>query len=170
MPKLFGNLPKFGAEEEMDFGRPASADAFSKNDDQSGVQQASFETAVPNSIWHDSFDTAKSAAQNSGRPILVVFTGSDWCSWCTRLKNDVLDRPEFEDWAKQNVELVELDFPRTKKLPMAVQARNQKLKQQYKVTGYPTVMILDSDGEVKGRLGYMQNPQVWIRAAESKMR
>ena len=62
---------------------------------------------------------------------------------------------EFAGYAKENLVLVEVDFPMRKAQPEALKKANQKLKEQYKVEGYPTLLILSSDGKKLGEeVGY----------------
>ncbi|MBR3506267.1 MAG: thioredoxin family protein [Lentisphaeria bacterium] len=105
--------------------------------------------------WLTDFDAAKKQAAADKKPILMFFTGSDWCIWCQRLHEGVLDKPEFADFAKKLV-LVELDFPQEKELPAELKKQNAELAEKFKVDGYPCTVVLASDGEtVMGRLsGY----------------
>ena len=64
--------------------------------------------------WHTDINEASAIAKKENKPMMLFFTGSDWCGWCVRLQNEVFRTPEFEAWAKANVILVELDFPRSK--------------------------------------------------------
>lgn len=70
---------------------------------------------------------------------MLFFTGSDWCGWCHRLQRNVFAKPAFIKWAKENVILLELDFPRKKQLPPELQQQNFQLQRAFRVTGYPTV-------------------------------
>lgn len=106
--------------------------------------------------WFTNFEEAKKNAAESGRPILADFTGSDWCIWCKKLKAEVLSQDAFLDYAKNNLVLMEVDFPRNKKLPAAVSTQNQKLMQQYGIMGFPTILLLDSQGNVIAQTGYKQ--------------
>ena len=63
------------------------------------------------SAWLTDLAAAKKQAAEEKKPILMFFTGSDWCGWCIKLHEDVLDKKEFQDFAKENVILLELDFP-----------------------------------------------------------
>ena len=105
--------------------------------------------------WLTDFDAAKKQAAAEKKPILMFFTGSDWCIWCQRLHEGVLDKPEFADFAKKLV-LVELDFPQEKQLPAELKKQNAELAEKFKVDGYPCTVVLAADGEtVMGRLsGY----------------
>ncbi len=144
------------------------------------IQQASFDSAdgkgnvalaggiaAPAGTWHQSYATAQEISRRTGKPILADFTGSDWCSWCVKLKKNVFDTAEFKNWAKDNVVLLELDYPNRSSQPPEIKQQNQRLKSKYKVSGYPTVLFLDSEGGVYGKLGYKDNPTPWIKAAET---
>ena len=113
--------------------------------------------------WHESYDLAMQEAESKGRPVLALFTGSDWCHYCVKLKENVLDTATFKNWAVDRAVLLELDFPRNKDLPIALKSQNERLRNQYGVEGYPTVIVLDPAGQVRGKLGYMGNPQAWIQ-------
>jgi thioredoxin-related protein len=86
------------------------------------------------------------------------------------LKKAVWDKPEFEKFAEKNLILVELDYPPfvKKKVPAAVQKENEALRDEYKVEGYPTVVVLDSNGKELGRLeGYEgDNVKAYIKRLE----
>ena len=105
--------------------------------------------------WQTDFDAAKQQAKKENKPLLLDFTGSDWCGFCIKLKKAVWDKPEFEEYAKKNLVLVELDFPNKKTQPAQVKKQNEKLRQEYKIQGYPTVVVLDAEGKELGRMeGY----------------
>jgi len=113
--------------------------------------------APVHSAWMTSLDDAKRAAASSKRPILVDFAGSDWCAWCKRLDEEVFKQQEFLDWAAKKVVLCVLDFPRDpKKVTEQQRAKNQEAAELYSVRGYPTVLLLESDGTLIGRTGYRQ--------------
>ncbi len=101
--------------------------------------------------WMTDIETAKAKAKAEGKMVLVDFTGSDWCSWCIRLRKDVLDKPEFEAYAKDKFVLVEVDLPQNKaKLSKEQFEKNQALAAQYKVSGFPTIMVMTPEGRVIG--------------------
>lgn len=92
--------------------------------------------------WHTDIKKADEISKASGKPIFAFFTGSDWCGWCIRLQKDVFSKPSFIDWAKKNVVLLELDFPRKKQLPPELAKQNMGLQQALQVQGYPTVWLM----------------------------
>jgi len=92
--------------------------------------------------WFTDIKKADEISKKSGKPIFAFFTGSDWCGWCIRLQKDVFSKQAFIDWAKKNVVLLELDFPRKKQLPQALAEQNQGLQQALQIRGYPTVWLM----------------------------
>lgn len=126
-----------------------------------------------NGEWFLYVEDAYAASVETGKPIMANFTGSDWCGWCIRLKNEVFKTQTFIDWAAKNVVLLELDYPRKKQLPEELQAQNSSLQQAFKVSGYPTLWVfnLNFDEETKqfgiaalGKTGYVAGgADAWIK-------
>jgi protein disulfide-isomerase len=123
--------------------------------------------------WQTDINKAMEISKKSKKPIMLFFTGSDWCGWCIRLQKEVLKTPEFAKWAKDNVVLVELDFPRrTPQLP-EIQKQNMELQQALGVRGYPTVWFVNAtkkDGKINleqlGSTGYVAGgPTPWLEGA-----
>jgi len=124
--------------------------------------------------WHTDLTKATDISIKENKPLFLFFTGSDWCGWCIRLQKEVFKTPEFVKWAKENVILVELDFPRKNEQTEAVKMQNAQLQQQLQVRGYPTVWFVSAtktaDAKVNlnalGSSGYVAGgPQVWIDGA-----
>jgi thioredoxin-related protein len=101
------------------------------------------------------FDAAKAVAAEKNLPILMDFSGSDWCGWCQIMEFRVFNHAEWTAYATNNIMMVLIDFPRDKSLvPEKYIARNNMLKALYTIRGFPTFVVLDSDGRtVMGRLG-----------------
>jgi thioredoxin-related protein len=113
-------------------------------------------------LW--SADLEEAQARADGRLLLVSFTGSDWCVWCKRLKEEILTKPHFLNYAKEHLVLVELDFPREKPLTPDRMKQNADWAQKLRVTAYPTILLLTPAGEELGRTGYMQGgPKTFVR-------
>ena len=111
-------------------------------------------TSTPDG-WTDDFDAAKKQAAAEGKLLLVDFSGSDWCGWCKKLDQEVFAKPEFIKKAKKDFVLVMIDSPRDKSLLSEKAAKqNPELKSKYKISGFPTVLIMDADGEVIEKTGY----------------
>jgi protein disulfide-isomerase len=105
--------------------------------------------------WLTDIQAAREKAKNEGKLVLVYFTGSDWCPWCKRLKSEALDRPEFLDFARANLVLVEADFPRYKAMPQLQHVANTELQKTYHVTHFPTLVVLNQNGNEVKRMGYV---------------
>jgi protein disulfide-isomerase len=106
--------------------------------------------------WDDDYEKALEKAKTEKKLVLLDFTGSDWCGWCMKLDKEVFSKKEFKDYAKDNLVLVEVDFPQQKRLTKKVKEQNDKLQNQYKVRGYPTIIVLNSEGKQVGELGYQE--------------
>ena len=101
--------------------------------------------------WYSEVTKAYEASQSTHRPIFAFFTGSDWCGWCHKLQREVFSKPEFVTWANENVILLELDFPRNKRLPDEIVQQNQALQQFFQVGGYPTIWIFNMGRDESNR-------------------
>ncbi|KJD31402.1 thioredoxin [Tamlana nanhaiensis] len=101
--------------------------------------------------WHTDMDKAFEIAITENKPLMLFFTGSDWCGWCIRLQNEVFKTTDFKNWANNNVVLVELDFPRRKKLEQKLQVQNYQMQQIFNVTGYPSVFFAKPNKTVEGK-------------------
>jgi thioredoxin-related protein len=106
--------------------------------------------------WLTDAAKAQALAKTEKKLVLLDFTGSDWCGWCIRLKKEVFSKPEFAEYAKKNLVLVEVDFPRRKKLSAEQEKANNDLQQKYRIEGFPTIIVLDANGRKVGELGYIE--------------
>jgi thioredoxin-related protein len=112
--------------------------------------------AVQAGRWEDDFAKAKKEAAEKGLPILMDFTGSDWCIWCKRLDKEVFSTSEFKKYARKNLVLFVADFPRQSQLPKKTSAQNKELAKTYGIRGFPTVVLVDADGKEIARTGYQE--------------
>lgn len=101
--------------------------------------------------WGTDLPAALSEAKNDGKLVLLDFTGSDWCPPCMMLHDKVLSTQPFVDYAKNKLVLVELDFPSGKKQAPALAKANDALKKRFKIEGFPTLIVLDSNGKELAR-------------------
>ena len=108
--------------------------------------------------WTTDINAALAQAKKTDRPVLILFTGSDWCSWCKRLKKDTLDRKDFQKFAEEELVLVYYDFPSRKKIDAGLMSEQQKWQKKFGVRGYPTTIIVDAKGNEIGRIsGYAKS-------------
>lgn len=125
--------------------------------------------------WETDLNKAIALSYETKKPIMLFFTGSDWCGWCIRLQNEVFRTETFTKWANENVILVELDYPRKKEQPQTIKDQNKQLQQMFAVQGYPTCHFVmptpTDDGRINlasiGQNGYMAGgPDAWIAKVE----
>lgn len=113
--------------------------------------------------WIQSFAIAQKSAKATGRPILIDFTGSDWCPWCMKLHQEVFETETFKTWAAKNVILMLADFPRNHPQLKALSDQNRHLQEVYAISGYPTVLLLSASGAVLARTGYQPGgAKAWL--------
>lgn len=118
--------------------------------------------------WLTDLDKALEKAKQEKKIVLINFTGSDWCGWCIKFKNEVLSKEEFLNYADKNLVLVELDFPAKKQQPAELKKKNNELKEKFQVRGFPTFVVLNADGKEIGRqVGYTEGgPEPFIKKLE----
>ena len=95
--------------------------------------------------WLTDLPQALNKAKAEKKVVLMDFTGSDWCPGCIALHKAVFDTKTFQDYADKHLVLVELDFPDRIKQSKALEKANLALKDEFKVDGFPTVILLDAD-------------------------
>ena len=100
-------------------------------------------------------EAATKYAAEKDLPLLFNFTGSDWCGWCKLMDKNVFNKEEWAAYAKNNVVMVYIDFPKNKSLvPQKYVARNKQLSQKFGVRGYPTYLLIDAKSNaIMGKLG-----------------
>lgn len=106
--------------------------------------------------WFTDFEAAKLEAKNQKKPLLLFFTGSDWCAPCKMLKEDFFNTKAFKAKSEHMI-LVLVDMPRRIDVITPEQKeKNKQLVAKYNQEGsYPNVVGLTQNLEVVGQLsGY----------------
>lgn len=105
--------------------------------------------------WMTDLAKAQAKAKQEKKMVLADFTGSDWCPPCKALHKNVFSSKEFAEYAKKNLVLVEVDFPRTKQQAPELKRANRELAEKHNIEAYPTVIVFDSNGkEISKKTGY----------------
>ncbi len=101
--------------------------------------------------WQLDFSQAKAEARQTHKPILLNFSGSDWCGPCIKLRKDVFESAAFGTFAADSLVLVRADFPRLSKnkLDARQTTQNETLAEAYNRQGrFPYTVLLDAEGHV----------------------
>ncbi|OUJ71117.1 thioredoxin family protein [Hymenobacter crusticola] len=107
--------------------------------------------------WTTDLNAALQEAKATNKPVLAVFSGSDWCKPCIMLKQEVFDQPEFAEYAKDKLVLARFDFPRSKKNKLSAEQtkQNEQAAAQFNKEGaFPLVVLLSPEGKVLAKTGY----------------
>ena len=114
----------------------------------------------PSKLWLTDVNQAIELSKETGKPIFAFFTGKEWCSWCKKLENKILSKEAFITYAKENLILLELDFPRGRRdLP----TEQINLARKFRIQGYPTVILMDSETNLLGKTGFENmTPQQYV--------
>lgn len=110
------------------------------------VSGGAFRRAFEQGAWNEDIEGAVKFAKEIHKPLLALFTGSDWCAFCKRLEVRVLSTEMFRERVKGNYVLLYVDLPRTKSVPKEVLEQRRRFAARFEVRGYPTLVVL-KDGD-----------------------
>jgi thioredoxin-related protein len=106
---------------------------------------------LPGVSWLGDFNAAKNEAAQKHKLILINFSGSDWCGPCIRLRKEILESSDFENFASDNLVLVRADFPRQRKNQLNKEQvkLNETLADKYNADGkFPYTLLVDANGKI----------------------
>jgi len=114
-------------------------------------------TAFANTLegWSTDLEKAFKDAKKQNKPVLVEFTGSDWCPPCKMMRKNVFSKEEFVSAASKEFILVELDFPNG---DPEVKKKNEPYAKKYDIEGFPTVILFDPEGKEFNRFFASEHP------------
>jgi protein disulfide-isomerase len=105
--------------------------------------------------WLTNYEEASNKARESSLPLFIFFTGSDWCSWCTKLYEEVLDTPEFADAVGKKFVFLKVDFPRNSYQDPNLKQQNKQLQTKFNIRSFPSVILFDQKQQQQiGSTGY----------------
>lgn len=113
--------------------------------------------------WYSNLEKAQEVAQAEDKVIFMHFTGSDWCQWCWKLRDEVFNKSAFKEYAQENLVMVKLDFPKKIEQPEETKRYNRSLAQKYQIKGFPTIQLLTAQGEPIEKTGYREGgPEKYV--------
>jgi hypothetical protein len=104
--------------------------------------------------WENTFQDALNSATLRERPVVLVFTGSDWSPRSIKLEQEIFSNTEFAAWFGKTFSPCNADFPQRRPLPDATLTENTSLAMKFNVKHFPTLVALRPDGTEFARLEY----------------
>jgi thiol-disulfide isomerase/thioredoxin len=113
---------------------------------------------------NNSPDQAFSAALESRKPVLLYFSGSDWCLPCQRFNKTIISDSSFKKYADANLVIIEADFPQKSSLTKQQVLWNEKLAEEFNPNGiFPYLLLVHADKTIITSLEYLHyDPQRFI--------
>lgn len=106
-------------------------------------------------IWHTDYKNALEMAKKENKPLLLYFTGSDWCGWSMKLKKEILDSDPFISEVKDQFVFMQIDFPIYKNLPPNEIEQNRLLKEKNDIQNFPVLVLMDNKERIISKLSYI---------------
>lgn len=128
------------------------------------------QTAVQSQInWQPSYNAAVAASQASSKPILILFTGTNWCPACITLERQVLSKPVFAQAVGEKFVFFKAEIPGSS--AEIVQASPHKfLLDRYRIQRFPTILVINPDGRVLFSVNYQaEGPEAYINELNHKL-
>ncbi len=104
--------------------------------------------------WLTDYEKAVQLSRAASKPIVLFFTGSDWCGWCNKLEKEALDTEEFANSAADSLIFVKINFPMKSKLDSKTAQQNETLQKKFGVRSFPSVIVVDPEQQALGVTGY----------------
>ncbi|MCG1037208.1 thioredoxin family protein [Polaribacter sargassicola] len=102
---------------------------------------------LPN--WEPTYKGALKKAKEENKPVLIYFTGSDWCGPCIVLDKKLFHSTKFKEIADKDLVLYQADMPRNKDilLPNQLEDNNDLIK-KFKIKSFPTLVFVNHKGKM----------------------
>lgn len=114
-------------------------------------------SSSPQLFWHVDYKEAVKKSRDSELPMLIFFSGSDWCGPCMKMRKEVLTSLEFAQKILGKFICLEVDFPRHCEQSKALRLQNNELKAKFKVDEFPSLLVISHDGREIYRMGSFGN-------------
>lgn len=118
--------------------------------------EASTQQATSQINWMTDYKAAVVKAKAENKPLFLLFEGSDWCSYCIKMNNQIIETPEFQQALADKLVFVMLDFPKKDKQDEEIKKQNKRLLEEYGVKGFPTVILVDPNLQKIAQMQYQQ--------------
>jgi protein disulfide-isomerase len=119
-------------------------DAVTSATPKAETKKAAAAPAAKQTVWTEDIDGAFKTAAETGKPVFIDFTGSDWCYWCILADKHIFTNPKWLEFSSKMV-CLKVDFPKANRPSREVMDKRYKLAREFKVRGYPTFVLVSSD-------------------------
>ena len=99
------------------------------------------------------YGRAEQIAKVFHKPMIVLFTGSDWNPESQALVDKILYDPAFYDVLRKEFVFAQVDFPEIERHHPDVIVRNNLLKEAHHVESFPTLVLIDEEQHEISRTG-----------------
>ncbi|MEN8834514.1 MAG: thioredoxin family protein [Polaribacter sp.] len=107
--------------------------------------------------WETTYTNALKRSKKENKPVLIYFTGSDWCGPCIKLDKELFHTEKFKKLSNEFLILLEVDSPKRQDLLSQEKiSENSYLKNKYKINSFPTLLFVNYKGRKVGeKKGYI---------------
>ena len=115
--------------------------------------------------WHSDLQKAISLSQKEKKPMLLFFTGSDWCGWCKKMDKTTFQDEKVMKILQEEYYTVKVDFDNKNKMNyQGQQYTGKELAKKFGIEGLPTLVVIAPDfSKSEAIIGY-KNPKQFINA------
>jgi thiol-disulfide isomerase/thioredoxin len=107
------------------------------------------------SQYSDHADQIFFQAKQINKPVLLIFSGSDWCQPCIRFEKKILTDTAFITFSNTTIFVLTADFPQRKKQSKSLISQNEQLAKEYDPRGlFPFMVLLNPDKKIIHTITY----------------
>ena len=116
-----------------------------------------------NGGWIEDYRTAQAIAQQQKRYMLLAFT-SDNGDYSKKMDDEIFKTDDFKAYSRKHLVTVKVDFPTAATQPVTLVNQNKMLAEMYAIRGFPTIILLNPQGQKIGDTKYMKGgPALFLK-------
>ncbi|MBS4163501.1 Uncharacterized protein PRO82_000804 [Candidatus Protochlamydia amoebophila] len=169
---LFGqSLSNQQAYPNQTYAQPTTKEQMnqSKTYDQSSRHFGSQNLNESSLTWITNYHEAVAQSQSTGKPILLLFTGTNWCPACMKLEKEVLTKPEFAQGVGNQFIFFKAEFPDYGE-DAIMSSPYSTLLHRYNINAFPTLVVINASGQLLFTVNYKAGgPAVYINELLQKL-
>ncbi len=113
------------------------------------------EYKIESKIKWISLEDAEQLSQKHKKPIFID-TYTSWCHWCKVMDKKTFSQAEVINYVNKNYYAVKLDADSYAKIKFKGKTTTNRnlVRSTFKVTGYPTIVMISPSGKISAQAGY----------------